>query len=145
MSTPTPTPPVEPPVTPSAAELPTPKTVPTGTAAKAPLPAHLSALEHTGIPRSVLTWKPRLPSRNWTIFLTIVGSLSYLYYDDRKQCKELKQSYLDKVRHLSEQPMENSLGQPRRVKVYSARWPEDDDAERGMKHFRRYVKVSGHH
>jgi import inner membrane translocase subunit TIM54 len=133
------------PETPPSAAQPAPAApgaVPKGTAAPTPLPAHLSALEHTGIPRSVLTWKPRLPSRNWTIFLTIVGSLTYLYYDDRKQCKELKQSYLDRVRHLSQQPMENSLGEPRRVHVYSARWPEDEDADRGMKHFRRYVKVS---
>ena len=34
---------------------------------KEPLTGFRTSLEHTGIPRSVLTWKPRLPSRNWSI------------------------------------------------------------------------------
>jgi len=107
-----------------------------------PLTGWKAAFEHTGIPRSVLNAKPRLPSRNWCIFLGIVGSISYLYYDDRKRAKQIRQEYIDKVKYLSEQTMQGSLDLPRKVKVYGARWPEDDESDRALRYFRKYVKVS---
>lgn len=118
---------------------PTPPTAPLP-----PLTGFQSALEHTGIPRSVLTWKPRLPSRNWSIFLTISGTLLYLWYDDRKQCRLIREETLRKVEYLGKQPMtDGSLGEVRKVKVYGARWPEDGDDDRALRHFRKYMKVSG--
>ncbi len=100
----------------------------------------LSALQHTGLPPSLFKWRPRLPSRNWSIFLTIVGGTAYLYWDDRRKCTQIKQEYIDKVKHLAEVPI-GSLDYPRKVTVYAGKWPEDDDWERGLQYFKRYLKV----
>lgn len=100
------------------------------------------ALEHTGLPKSVINWKPRLPSRNWCIFLTVVGTVSYIYYDDRKQAREIRARYEDAVRPMANVPLKNTLDLPRKVTVYAARWPEDDESDRGLVYFRKYVKVS---
>lgn len=108
-----------------------------------PLTGFRSALEHTGIPRSVLTWKPRLPSRNWSIFLTVTGTLYYLYYDDRKQCRIITEETLKKVEHMGKEPLTGgSLAEVRKVKVYGARCAEDGDDDRALRYFRKYMKVS---
>lgn len=99
-------------------------------------------MEHTGLPRGVLTWKPRLPSRNWLIFWSVVGSVSYLYYDDRRKCRLIKADYISRVERMGQEPMVNALAMPRKVTVWAAKWPEDDDADRGARYFRKYVKVS---
>jgi import inner membrane translocase subunit TIM54 len=104
-----------------------------------------ASLEHTGLPRGVLTWKPRLPSRNWTIFWTVLGTVSYIYYDDRKKCREIKEEYLRKVEHLGKESIKGSLEMPRKVTVYGAKWPEDEDTDRALRFFRKYVKVSDDH
>ena len=109
----------------------------------APLTGFRSALQHTGIPRGVLLWKPRLPSRNWTIFWTISGTLLYLYYDDRRQCKIIKEETIKKVEHLGREVMPGgSLGEVRKIRVYGARCPEDGDDDRALRYFRKYMKVS---
>lgn len=71
-----------------------------------------------------------------------MGTVSYLYYDDRKQCKEIKERTVQRVRHYAEESMEGSLDMVRKVKVYGGRWPEDDDTDRALRYFRKYVKVS---
>lgn len=65
-----------------------------------------------------------------------------MYWDDRRKCSKLKQEYIDKVKYLADEPMSSSLGYPRKVMVYAAKWPEDDDYERGLQYFKRYLKVS---
>lgn len=124
-----------------------PGTTTADAAKKAPqeLKGFRKSLEHTGLPRSVINWKPRLPSRNWCIFLTVVGTLSYIYYDDRKQAKEIRKRYEDAVRPMANVPLKNTLDLPRKVTVYAARWPEDDESDRGLLYFRKYVKVSHLH
>lgn len=92
-----------------------------------------------GIPKSVLAWKPRLPSRNWSIFLVTVGTLSYLYYDDRRQCKIIRQDYIDKVKHLSNEPMKPGEW-PRKITVYATRSPGDDDYDKALLYFKKYIK-----
>ncbi|RSH89443.1 mitochondrial import inner membrane translocase subunit tim54 [Saitozyma podzolica] len=105
-----------------------------------PLTGFRASLEHTGIPRSVLLWKPRLPSRNWTIFWTLLGTVSYIYYDDRRKCREIKEEYLRKVEGFGKEATTSSLDMPRKVTVYGAKWPEDEDTDRALRHFRKYVK-----
>jgi import inner membrane translocase subunit TIM54 len=117
------------------------KPPPTGPKPLEPLTGFRAALEHTGLPRGVLTWKPRLPSRNWCIFWTVLGTVTYLYYDDRKQCKQIKERTIERVRHYGQEPINGSLDVVRKVKVYGARWPEDDDTDRALRYFRKYVKV----
>ncbi|CBQ73571.1 related to TIM54 (component of the mitochondrial TIM22 translocase) [Sporisorium reilianum SRZ2] len=103
------------------------------------IPAVLRPLEFMGIPKSVLAWKPRLPSRNWSIFLVTVSTLSYLYYDDRRQCKLIRQDYIDKVKHLSTAPMKPGEW-PRKITVYATRSPGDDDYDKALRYFKKYVK-----
>ncbi|KAM6500406.1 Mitochondrial import inner membrane translocase subunit Tim54 [Amanita muscaria] len=98
-----------------------------------------SALRYTGIPTSWLDKRPKLPSRNWLIFLSVVSSVTGLYIYDRRQCKQIRQSYIDRVQSLSEEAA-GPLAQPRKVTVYGAKWPGDEDYDQCMKYFRKYVK-----
>lgn len=104
-----------------------------------PLPGALRPLLFLGIPESVLRWKPRLPSRNWSIFLLSVGTLSYLYYDDRRQVRKIRAEYCERVSGLADLPMRPS-DWPRKVTVYTAKYPGDDDYHAGTVFFKRYVK-----
>lgn len=120
-------------------------------APKPPMPASTATkafnpMEYTGLPPSLArasTWRKwaKLPSRNMSIFLIVTGATTYAYYYDRSECKRLKREYQERVQHLAQQPMVDSLEHGRKVKVFAARWPEDDDYERGLLHFRKYVKV----
>lgn len=99
-----------------------------------------AALEYTGIPPSWFSKRPKLPSRNWLIFLSATSGLAGLYIYDRREVRRVRQEYADKVKHLAEEPL-HSLDLPRKVRVLGARWPADEDHERNVKHFRKYVKV----
>ncbi|KAF8911063.1 mitochondrial import inner membrane translocase subunit TIM54 [Gymnopilus junonius] len=98
-----------------------------------------TVLRYTGIPPSWLDKKPKLPSRNWLIFLSVTSSVLGFYLYDRQQCKQIRQSYIDKVKHLAEIPSD-PLDAPRKVTVFGAKWPADEDYDQAMKHFRKYVK-----
>lgn len=97
-------------------------------------------LKYTGIPPSWLEKRPKLPSRNWLIFLSVTSSIVGLYIYDRRECKRIRQSYVNTVKHLAEQPIE-PFEIPRKVTVYAAKWPGDEDFDQCMRHFRKYVKV----
>ncbi|WFD23241.1 mitochondrial import inner membrane translocase subunit tim54 [Malassezia equina] len=103
------------------------------------IPKALRPLVWVGIPEAALKWKPRLPSRNWSIFLTSVAALTYLYYDDRRQCKKIMEEYKERVRGLSEEVV-HPLDHPRKVHVYTAKYPGDDNYDVGVRYFKRYVK-----
>jgi import inner membrane translocase subunit TIM54 len=99
-----------------------------------------SVLEFTGIPTSWLSKRPKLPSRNWLIFLTFTSSLTGLYVYDRRQCKRIRREYVDRVKHLADEPID-SMEWLRKVTVYGSKWPGDEEYDRSMKYFRKYVKV----
>jgi len=99
-----------------------------------------TVLRYTGIPPSLLDKRPKLPSRNWLIFLSCTSSILGLYIYDRRQCKQIKQEYVDKVKHLSEATVD-PFDTPRRVTVYGAKWPGDEEYDQSLKYFRKYVKV----
>ena len=99
-----------------------------------------TALEYTGIPPSWLDKRPRLPSRNWLIFLSVTQSLIAYYVYDRRESRKIRQEYVARVKHLAEERLQ-PLDFPRTVTVYSAKWPGDDDWGRGSLYFRKYVKV----
>ncbi|PFH54230.1 hypothetical protein AMATHDRAFT_135423 [Amanita thiersii Skay4041] len=98
-----------------------------------------AALRFTGLPTSWLDKRPKLPSRNWLIFLTTVSSVTGYYVYDRRQCKQIRQTYIDRVKHFSEEATD-PLALPRKVTVYGAKWPGDEDYNQCIKHFRKYVK-----
>ncbi|WWC66950.1 uncharacterized protein I206_100857 [Kwoniella pini CBS 10737] len=100
-----------------------------------------SALSHTGIPHSVLTYKPKLPSRNWLIFWTLTTSISLSYYYDRRECKRIKEETINKVKDKGNEILKGgSLGLNRKIIVYGAKWPGDEDTDRSLRYFRKYVK-----
>ncbi|KAJ7632974.1 inner membrane protein import complex subunit Tim54-domain-containing protein [Roridomyces roridus] len=98
-----------------------------------------AALRHTGIPPSWLDKRPKLPSRNWLIFLSVTSSVAGLYIYDRRQCKVIRRKYVEMVQDLAEEPVE-SLYRPRKVTVYGGKWPGDEDHDQTLKYFRKYVK-----
>ncbi|KAK0458781.1 inner membrane protein import complex subunit Tim54-domain-containing protein [Desarmillaria tabescens] len=100
-----------------------------------------AALEYTGIPKSWLSKRPKLPSRNWLIFLTVTSSLTGLFVYDRRQCKKIRQEYIDKVKHLSEETPDH-LSYPRKVTVYGSKWPGDEDHDQSMRYFRNTHSLS---
>jgi mitochondrial import inner membrane translocase subunit TIM54 len=93
-----------------------------------------------GIPPSWFEKRPKLPSRNWLIFLSVTASLTGFYIYDRRECKRIRQEYVDRVKHLAEAPL-GTMELPRKVTVYGGKWPGDDEYDRSMKYFRKYVKV----
>lgn len=99
-----------------------------------------AALEYTGIPPSWFEKRPRLPSRNWLIFLSVTAGLTGLYVYDRREVKRVRAEYVDRVKHLGEVPL-HPMDLPRKVRVLGARWPGDEDHERNTQYFRKYVKV----
>ncbi|TFK42446.1 inner membrane protein import complex subunit Tim54-domain-containing protein [Crucibulum laeve] len=98
-----------------------------------------TVLRYTGIPPSWLDKRPKLPSRNWLIFLSVTSSVVGMYIYDRRECKRIRQSYIEKVQDLSEERLD-TLAWPRRVTVYGGKWPGDEDYDQSMKYFRKYVK-----
>ena len=99
-----------------------------------------TVLSYTGIPPSWLDKRPKLPSRNWLIFLSVTSSIVGLYVYDRQECKKIRQTYVDKVKHLAEATAD-PFDTPRKVTVYGAKWPADEEYMQGIKYFRKYVKV----
>lgn len=102
-----------------------------------------AALQYTGIPPSWLDKRPGLPSRKWLIFLGVTSTIAGYYIYDRRKCKEIRQEYVNKVKHLADTPL-HSLEYPRKVTVYGSKWPADEDYDCSMKYFRKYVKVRLH-
>ncbi|KAJ7085713.1 inner membrane protein import complex subunit Tim54-domain-containing protein [Mycena belliarum] len=112
-----------------------------GSTAVAPTPASgiKTVLKYTGIPPSWLDKRPKLPSRNWLIFLSVSSSITGLYIYDRQQCKAIRRAYIEKVQHIADEPV-SALYRPRRVTVYGGKWPGDEDHDQALKYFRKYVK-----
>ncbi|KAF7322400.1 hypothetical protein HMN09_00017900 [Mycena chlorophos] len=99
-----------------------------------------AALRFTGVPPWLLDKRPKLPSRNWLIFLSFTSSCVGLYAYDRRQCRAIRQEYIDKVKDFAEERVD-SMYRPRRVTVYGGRWPGDEDYDQSLKYFRKYVKA----
>jgi import inner membrane translocase subunit TIM54 len=99
-----------------------------------------AALEHTGIPPSWFEKRPKLPSRNWLIFLSVTTSIVSCYIYDRRECKRIRAEYASRVEHLAQEPL-RVTDMPRKVTVYGAKWPGDEDHDKSLRFFRKYVKV----
>jgi import inner membrane translocase subunit TIM54 len=99
-----------------------------------------AALEYTGIPPSWFDKRPKLPSRNWLIFLSVTTSIVAYYVYDRRECRRIRADYSSRVEHLAKDPL-GTTDLPRKVTVYGAKWPGDEDHDKSLKFFRKYVKV----
>jgi len=80
----------------------------------------------------------RLPSRNWTIFLTIVGSFAGAVIYDKWQTRRATDKWCKLVSHIAEEPL-HTKSLPRRVTVYLAA-PPADGLRSAREHFHEYVK-----
>jgi import inner membrane translocase subunit TIM54 len=100
-----------------------------------------TVLQYSGIPVGWLNKRPKLPSRNWLIFLSVTSTVTGYYIYDRRECKRIRQHYIDLVKDQSEETV-RALESPRRITVYGSKWPGDDDYDQAMRYFRKYVKVS---
>ncbi|KAG8903474.1 mitochondrial import inner membrane translocase subunit tim54 [Tulasnella sp. 403] len=132
----TPPAPAEPPTagsSSSANPTPKPSEIP-----EAKLPGWARALEHTGIPTSWLR-RPRLPSPRMMAFIVTVAGIGGTYYYDRRQCKLIRQEYIDKVKHLADEPLP-TWEKARKVKVYACKWPGDEQYDRSLIWFKKYIK-----
>lgn len=99
-----------------------------------------AAFEYTGIPPSWFDKRPKLPSRNWLIFLSVTTSIVAYYVYDRRECRRIRADYSSRVEHLAKEPL-GTTDLPRKVTVYGAKWPGDEDHDKSLKFFRKYVKV----
>ena len=80
----------------------------------------------------------KLPSRNWTIFWTVLaGSLGGVGYDKYQQ-RQIISRYCDEVKPLSLQHCDVNKS-PRKITVFIAP-PPNDYLETSLKIWRRYIK-----
>ena len=93
---------------------------------------HDSSHRSPGLPRM------RLPSRNWSIFLAVVGSFSAAVYYDRRQKKLVQKKWCDLVAHVAQDPL--SVQQmPRKLTIYLSAAP-GDGIRPTRDYFREYIK-----
>ncbi|KAK4697555.1 hypothetical protein P7C70_g8192, partial [Phenoliferia sp. Uapishka_3] len=69
--------------------------------------------------------------------LTIGSAVAYAY--DRRECKRLKQQYIDQVEWMSEEKL-GTTEMARKVRILAARVPEDGTVDRSTIWFKRYMR-----
>lgn len=90
------------------------------------------ALRMMGIPRIAL------PSRNWMIFLSVVGAIGGGIAYDKYQQNQIREKYVEQVQRLGlEQYASNRV--PRKLSIFIAP-PPDDFLESSLVYFRRWIK-----
>ncbi|QRV73113.1 mitochondrial import inner membrane translocase subunit TIM54 [Ceratobasidium sp. AG-Ba] len=92
-----------------------------------------SALRYTGIPPSWLQKRPKLPSRNWLIFWTVLGSITSLYVYDRREAKKIRQEFVKKVQWRAEEKL-GPLELPRKVRPILVAAAVDFEMVNGNRH-----------
>ena len=88
-----------------------------------------------GLPK-IHTWK--LPSRNWCIFWSVLGSFGGTVAYDRYQKKQIITRYRDMVSHLADEPLQ-PLQMPRKMRIFLGA-PPGDTIHVARVHFQEYVK-----
>ncbi|KAL9090716.1 MAG: hypothetical protein Q9165_005204 [Trypethelium subeluteriae] len=97
-------------------------------------PKQNPALRMLGIPN----WKPKLPSRNWLIFLTVTTSFTCAILYDRHYKRKNQEKWARLVSHLQKDPL-STKQMPRRLTVYLAA-PPGDGLRIAREHFHEYVR-----
>lgn len=98
------------------------------------LPAAIALTVASGLPNI----RFRLPSRNWCIFLGVVGSWSAAVYYDRREKKRIQKKWCTLVEDVSREPLATNV-MARKLTVYLAA-PPGDGLGSGREHFFEYVK-----
>jgi hypothetical protein len=97
---------------------------------------------YLGIPQAVFDYRPKVPGPKMSVFLalTIGSTVAYIY--DRRECKRLKEHYIDEVKWMSEEKLDTTE-QARKVRILAARIPEDSTVDRSTIFFKRYIRGRG--
>ncbi|KAH8917382.1 hypothetical protein BT69DRAFT_1286721 [Atractiella rhizophila] len=98
------------------------------------------AFRYFGIPPSVLAWRPKIPSRNWSIFWAILLTSSSYWYYDRRECRSIREEYKKEVAWIGKTDMKTPLEWPRRCTVVATSVWDDGDEGRSVTWFKRHVK-----
>jgi import inner membrane translocase subunit TIM54 len=83
-------------------------------------------------------FRPKLPSRNWSIFLTIVGSFSAAVIYDKREKNRVQRKWCKLVEHLAKEPLEPRT-MPRKLAIFLEA-PPSDGLRASQDHFKEYVK-----
>lgn len=80
----------------------------------------------------------RLPSRNWSIFFSVVGSFAGAVYYDRRQKKLVQKKWCDLVADVAQKPLPVQQ-MPRKLTIYLSAAP-GDGIRPTRDYFREYIK-----
>ncbi|TVY93886.1 Mitochondrial import inner membrane translocase subunit, partial [Lachnellula willkommii] len=83
-------------------------------------------------------FRPKLPSRNWSIFLAITGSFTAAVIYDKRETKRVQRKWCRLVEHVGKDPLEPRV-MPRKLSVF-LEGPPTDGLRSAQDHFKEYVK-----
>jgi import inner membrane translocase subunit TIM54 len=83
-------------------------------------------------------FRPRLPSRNWSIFLAVVGSFSAAVIYDKREKNRVQRKWCKLVEHLAKEPLD-PRSMPRKLSIFLEA-PPADGLRISQDHFKLYVK-----
>ncbi|POS87871.1 hypothetical protein EPUL_000353 [Erysiphe pulchra] len=83
-------------------------------------------------------FRPRLPSRNWMIFLSIVGSFSAAVIYDKREKKRNQLKWCKLVEHIAKQPLD-SRTMPRKLSIF-LQAPPQNSLRSAQDYFKEFVK-----
>ncbi|CAD6447173.1 5c55b585-971c-46b1-b3de-5626cef68ec5 [Sclerotinia trifoliorum] len=84
-------------------------------------------------------FRPRVPSRNWMIFLSITGSFTAAIIYDKREKKRAQRKWCKLVEHIAKEPLGDSRTMPRKLTVF-LEGPPTDGLRVAQDHFKEYVK-----
>lgn len=83
-------------------------------------------------------FRPKLPSRNWMIFLSITGSFTAAVIYDKREKKRAQRKWCKLVEHIAKESIDPK-SMPRRLTVF-LEGPPQDGLRIAQDHFKDYVK-----
>ncbi|KAI9644922.1 mitochondrial import inner membrane translocase subunit tim54 [Ciborinia camelliae] len=84
-------------------------------------------------------FRPKVPSRNWMIFLSITGSFTAAVIYDKREKKRAQRKWCKLVEHIAKEPLGDSRTMPRKLTVF-LEGPPTDGLRVAQDHFKEYVK-----
>ncbi|TVY25817.1 Mitochondrial import inner membrane translocase subunit [Lachnellula hyalina] len=83
-------------------------------------------------------FRPKLPSRNWSIFLAVTGSFTAAVIYDKRETKRVQRKWCRLVEHVGKDPLD-PRAMPRKLSVF-LEGPPTDGLRSAQDHFKEYVK-----
>lgn len=83
-------------------------------------------------------FRPRIPSRNWLIFLSVTGTFTAAVIYDKRETRRAQRKWCKLVEHIAKEPLERQE-MPRKLTVFLES-PPSDGLRSAQDHFKEYVK-----